>query len=134
VWGVGADVRAAVTRRFGLVAEGYVGQSLGEYNAMVGQSFGRDLRPIRGVGGFGEAYYYVTDKLHLHTGYGIDSPVVRDLGPVQIARNQTYYANLIWDVNKMIQISGAVQYRKTDYVLLPDADGMVFLSQFLWRF
>jgi hypothetical protein len=134
VWGVGADLRAAVTERFGLVGEAFIGQSLGEYNAMIGQSFGRDLRAIRGAGGFGEAYFYFTDKLHMHTGYGLDAPVVRDLAPAQIARNQTYYANLIWDASKTIQVSAAVQYRRTDYVVLPDADGMVFLTQFLWRF
>ncbi len=134
VWGVGTDVRAALTNRFGLVGEAFVGQSLGEYNAMIGQSFGRDLRAIRGAGGFGEVYFYFTDRLHLHTGYGIDAPVVRDLGPAQIARNQTYYANLIWDISKSLQVSGEVNYRKTDYVALPDADGMVFLTQFLWRF
>jgi hypothetical protein len=134
VWGVATDVRAAVTDRFGLVGEVFVGQSLGEYNALIGQSFGRDLRAIRGAGGFGEVYFYFTDKLHMHTGYGIDAPVVRDLLLTQIARNQTYYANLIWDASKTIQVSAAVQYRRTDYVVLPDADGMVFLTQMLWRF
>jgi hypothetical protein len=134
VWGVGADVRAAVTDRFGLVGEVFLGQSLGEYNAMIGQSFGRDLRPIRGAGGFAEAYFYFTDQFHLHAGYGLDPPVVRNLGPAQIARNQTYYANLIWDTNRTVQVSAGVQYRKTDYVVLPDADGVVFLMQFLWRF
>jgi hypothetical protein len=101
---------------------------------MIGQSFGQDLRSIRGAGGFAEVYYYFTDKLHLHAGYGIDAPVVRDLTAVQIARNQTYYANLIWDRSKTVQVSAEVNYHKTDFVALPDADGVVFLSQFLWRF
>lgn len=134
VWGLGADVQAALTDRFGVAGEFFVGQSLGEYSGTIGQSFGRNLRSIRGAGGFGEAYYYLTDRLHLHAGYGIDAPVVRDLTPTQIARNQAYFANLIWDVTKVVQVSFEVNYRETDFVALPDAEGMVFLSQFLWRF
>lgn len=74
VWGLGADVQAALTERFGLAGEFFVGQGLGEYNGGIGQTFGRNLQAIRTAGGWGEAYYYVTDQLHVHTGYGIDAP------------------------------------------------------------
>ena len=98
----------------------------------------RWLRPTVGNhdldNGFGEAYYYVNDAVHLHTGYGVDSPVLGDLGPGQIARNQTYYANLVWELCRYIQVNFEVDYRKTNYVSLPDVDGVTFLSQFLWRF
>jgi hypothetical protein len=135
VWGLGADVQAAVTERFGAQGEFFVGQSLGEYNGGIGQSFNsRNLRSIRAVGGFGEVYYYFTDALHLHAGYGIDAPIARDLAPTQIVRNQTYYANLVWDVSKAFQVSFEVDYRRTAYTAFRDADGVVFLAQLLWRF
>jgi hypothetical protein len=135
VWGVGADVSAAVTHSFGFSGELFLGQSLGQYNGMIGQSFNSEtLAAVRGVGGFGEAYFYILDNLHVHTGYGIDAPVIRDLAADQIARNQTYYANIFWDITKSFQWSFEVQYRQTDYVTLNDANGAVFLTQFLWRF
>lgn len=134
VWGLGVDAQAAVTDRFGLLGEFFLGQSLGEYNGMVAQSFGKDLRAIRGAGGFGEAYLYLTDRLHVHAGYGVDAPVAGDLAASQIRRNQTYYASAFWDVTKTVQVSCEVDYRRTDYVSFRSADGVTFLTQFLWRF
>lgn len=135
VWGLGADLQAAVTDRFGLAGEFYVGQGLGEYNGAVGQSFnGTTLQAVRSAGGWGEAYCYLTDAVHLHAGYGVDAPVRRDLAPAQIARNQTYYAALYWEASKAVQVGFEVDYRRTDYTAFRDADGVVFVSQFLWRF
>ena len=87
-WGLGADVQAAVTDRVGFVGEFFVGQGPGEYNGGISQTF--NSTTARAAGGFGEAYCYFTDQLHLHAGYGVDAPVARDLAPTQIARNQTY--------------------------------------------
>lgn len=134
VWGLGTDLTAAITSRLGVRGELFLGQSLGEYNAMIGQTFGSNRQAIRGAGGFGEVFYYFTDSLHVHTGYGIDAPVIRDLAADQIARNQTFYANAFWDITKAFQVSFEVQYRKTDYVTFKDARGAVFMTQFLWRF
>jgi hypothetical protein len=135
VWGLGLDLQAAVTDRFGVIGEFFTGSGMGEYNAAIGQTFnGTTLRGIRSTGGFGELYYYFTDQLHLHGGYGIDAPLRQDLAATQIARNQTYFANLVWDAAKGFQISGQVEYRKTDYVTFRSADGVVFTTQFLWRF
>lgn len=123
-----------MTDRLGFRGELFLGQSLGEYNAMIGQSFGKDRGAVRGAGGFGEVIYYFTDRVHLHSGYGVDAPVVRDLADSQIAHNQTYYANTFWDVTKIFQVSFECQYRKTNYVTFKDASGAVFLTQCLWRF
>jgi hypothetical protein len=135
VWGFGADLQAAVTDRFGALGEFFVGQSLGEYNGGIGQSFSaRTLRSVRAIGGFGEVYYYFSNALHLHAGYGIDAPIARDLAPSQVVRNQTYYANLVWDVSKAFQVSLEANYRRTAYTAFRDADGVVLLAQLLWRF
>ena len=134
-WGLGVDVQAAVTDRFGAIAEFFTGSGMGEYNAAIGQTFNSTtLRAIRATGGFGEVYYYFNDQIHLHAGYGIDSPLRQDLAAGQFARNQTYYANLVFDAAKGLQISGQVEYRKTDYIAFRNADGVVFTTQFLWRF
>lgn len=133
-WGLGVDGQLALTPRFGVAGELFTGQGLGEYNGGVLQSFNPNLRAIRTRGGWGEVYYYLTDQLHLHTGYGIDAPTRRDLGPLQLAKNQTYFANLVWDASKVLQVSFEVDYRKTDYIAFRDASGVVFLTQMLWRF
>jgi hypothetical protein len=135
VWGLGSDLQVAITDRFGFTGEVFLGQSLGEYNAMIGQSFSSDnLGPVRGAGGFGELYFYLNDKAHLHTGYGVDAPVRTDLGATDISHNQTYYANIFWDISKTYQWSFQVEHRETDFVTFRQGKGEIFMTQFLWRF
>lgn len=134
-WGLGVDGQFAVTPRFGVAGEFFLGQGLGEYNGGVLQSFNPvTFRAVRTRGGWGEVYYYVTDQFHIHTGYGLDAPNRNDLAPTQIARNQTYFTNVVWDVSKVLQLSFEVDYRKTDYIAFNNASGVVFLTQMLWRF
>ncbi len=136
VWGVGSDVQIAATPSAGFSGEFFVGQGLGEYNGGITQSFNSvTLQPIRASGGFGEGYYYLSDTLHVHTGYGIDAPNTNDLAATQIVRNQTYFTNVVWNLSKTVQISFEVDYRKTNYTApLLDADGVVFQTEFLWKF
>ncbi len=124
----------AITDRIGFAGEVFLGQGMGEYNGAIGQTFGRNLGSIRSAGGFGEAYVYFNDRLHLHAGYGIDAPVRRDLATAQISRNQTYFSNLIWDASKTLQLSFEVDYRETEFVTFANARGVVFLGQFLLKF
>jgi hypothetical protein len=134
-WGLGLDAQLAATDRFGFAGELFLGQGLGEYNGGILQSFhSSNFQPIRTRGGWGEAYFYFTEALHLHTGYGIDSPIRRDLAATQFARNQTYFANMVWDASKVLQLSFEVDYRKTDYIAFKNADGFVFMTQLLWKF
>jgi hypothetical protein len=90
---------------------------------------------VRDSGGWVEFYYYLCpEKLHTHIGYGIDDPLDRDLAPGQPVRNDTYFANLIWDVTKQFRIAGEVTYRQASYTLVPNNDGVGFHTQVQWRF
>jgi hypothetical protein len=135
VWGLGVDAQIPLTHEFGFAGEFFTGQGLGEYNGGIGQSFHpTTFKAIRSSGGWGEMYYYLSDQLHVHTGYGIDRPNRSDLAPTQIARNQTYYTNVVWEASKVFQVSFEVNYRKTDYIAFRNASGVVFVTQLLWRF
>ena len=136
VWGLGCDLEWAVTDRLGMKGELFIGQTLGEYNAGVLQNYNSEtFRPVRTKGGYAEIYYYLHPQLHLHCGYGIDNPVESDLAAGQIASNQTFFNTLLWDLSKTVQIGLEVDYRKTNYVSpLLDADGVLVMTQFLWRF
>ncbi|MGL4422308.1 MAG: hypothetical protein ACRCZF_16680, partial [Gemmataceae bacterium] len=134
-WGLGVDAQVAVTDRIGFAGELYIGQGIGEYNGGILQSFNPNtFAGIRSRGGWGEVYCYFNDKLHLHTGYGIDTPCQRELASTQFAKNQTYFTNLVWDASSVLQLSFEVDYRKTNYISFQNADGFVFLTQMLWRF
>jgi hypothetical protein len=73
--------------------------------------------------------------LHTHVGYGIEAPE-RSALPLAsgIARNETWYNTWVWDLHKSIQLSFEVDYRQTEFVSLQSGSGVLFISQFLWRF
>ncbi len=61
-------------------------------------SFNSDtLEEVMSAGGFGEVYFYLTERFQVHTGYGIDNPRDSDLAPTQFLQNQTYFTDFIWD-------------------------------------
>lgn len=139
-WGVGADLEWRPSDVWGTRAEFFHGQGLGEYNGGIGQSFNAtDFREIRATGGYGEVYLYLTSDVHTHVGYGVDDPRDGDLAATQIRRNETFFVNTIWDVNRSLQVSFEIDYRRTAFTefqpgAFRDADAVVFATRLLWQF
>src|SRR5262249_11075616 len=136
VWGLGTDCRWAVTPRFGVQGELFVGQTLGTYMGGILQNINTTtFAGIHAAGGWIELYYYICpEKLHTHVGYGIDDPLDRDLAPGQQVRNDTYFANLIWDLTKQLRMAGEFTYRNTAYPLVPNNEGFGFQTQVQFKF
>ncbi len=136
VWGLSVDGKWNMTHRLGIAGEFFTGQAIGNYAANIFQSFNPEtFAPIRGSGGWGELFFYFSDRLHIHSGYGIESPQRSALSTTSgIARNETWYTNWVWDFDKSIQLSFEVDYRETRFVSLERGSGVLFISQFLWRF
>lgn len=135
-WGFGVDAAINLTRSIGVQGELFTGAGLGEYNGGIGQTFdSATQQSIRSSGGWGEVFVYLTPKLHLHTGYGIDSPINRAGDTFPLTENQTFFTNVVWNWSKNVQISNQVDYRSTHYRSpLLDANGCIFYSEFLWKF
>ena len=134
-FGLGTDFRWRINDRLGMVGEAFVGQAMGFLDAGVLQNTNSvTFTPIRTRGAWGEIYYYITPCLHTHWGAAIDNPIDRDLAPSQIARNQTAYANLIWDVSSSLRFGFEFTWRETDYVLLQNNEGAGFHTQVQWSF
>lgn len=139
VWGLGADVRWRVSPMFGFAAEYHTGRGLGTYNGGILQMVNVDtLNSIRTSGGWCEAYVYLTPCLHSHWGYGIDDPRDADVtaDPLALGRvqNDTYFANLLWDANKVCRVGFEFTWRETVYRSLPENSGAGFHSQVRWSF
>ncbi len=135
-WGFGIDTVVNLTSSIGFQGELFTGAGLGEYNGGIGQTFDSATREaIRSSGGWGEVFAYLTQTLHIHSGYGIDSPLRRVGDTFALTENQTFYVNIVWNWSKNIQISNQVDYRKTNYRSpLLDATGCICYSEFLWKF
>jgi hypothetical protein len=136
VWGLGTDLRWAVTERCGVQGELYAGQTLGTYMGGILQNTNSaTFAGLHSAGGWVELYYYVCpEKLHAHVGYGLDDPLDRDLAPGQPVRNDTYFANLIWDPTRYFRLAGEFTYRKTAYTMVRNNDGVGFQTQVQLKF
>ena len=80
VWGLGSDLRWAITDRFGVQGEVYMGQTLGTYGGGILQDINSvTFRGVHSAGGWCEVYYYLCpDKLHSHIGYSVVDVAVCD--------------------------------------------------------
>jgi hypothetical protein len=135
-WGLGTDLRWDFDQRCGLQGELFVGQTLGTYMGGILQNINSTtFQGIHSAGGWLELYYYLCpDKLHTHVGYGIDNPRNGDLAVGQLARNETWFANLIWDVTKHFRVACEVTYRRTVYIGLFNNDGVGAQAQVQLKF
>jgi hypothetical protein len=137
IGGMSVESKINLTDRLGLIGEGYFGQGLGNYAGTIFQTFNsQTFQAIRGQGGFLEAFFYLTNRVHLHMGYGIDAALRRDLpaSPGAIARNSAYYGCLFWDISPTLQYGVQVDYRETDFAVLNDNSGWFLYNQFAIRF
>lgn len=134
VWGVGADMRWKINDRCGIVGEVYSGQGLGNYGGGILQTTNLNtFQAIRSAGAFGEFWYYLNPCLHTHIGYGVDDPV--DADTTGAIRNETYFANLLWDVNKSLRVGFEFTWRETAYAgPILDNEGAGFHTQVQWSF
>ena len=140
VWGAGLDVRLKLTERIGLQGEVIHGQGLGNYNAGILQTINAEtFNAIRTSGGWVELWYYWTPCVHSHFGYAIDDPLDSDLAtadPLLFApvRNETYFANVMWDITPSFRVAFEATWRETAYDKVLDAEGAGFHTQFRWTF
>jgi hypothetical protein len=137
IGGAAVDAKINLTNNIGITAEGYLGKGLGNYAGSVFQTFNsQTFRPIKGQGGFVETFFYLSDCLHLHLGYGLDTAQEDDLSqmPSGITHNSAYFTSVFWDITKLLQFSVQVDYRETDYVALQDNSGWIIYNQFALRF
>jgi hypothetical protein len=135
VWGVNADLDWRIGD-FGIRGEAYAGQGLGTYNGAILQTVNNiTFETVRSGGGWLETYYYILPDLHAHTGFGIDDAVDRDViaGPI---RNETYFANIVWEVSRNFRVGFEFTYRETAYrgPAELDNEGTTYHTQFQFLF
>jgi hypothetical protein len=134
-WGIGCDARLQVTEKFGVQGELFRGKTLGTYLGGVAQTVNTlTLEGINSKGGFGEVYYYINPCIHVHAGFGVDDPDNDDLFLGQIEYNQTLYGTIFWELTESLRLGVEVSHRETDYLALPDNDGILVHTQVRWSF
>jgi hypothetical protein len=135
VWGVAGDLHWAITDWYGVRGEWFTGQTLGSYGGGVMQSVNTaTLAGVHSFGLWGEGYVYLTPCVHTHFGYAVDDPLDNDLTGGQIVRNETWFANVLWDVTSAWRLGLEITRRETHYRGVPDNDGVGIHGQAQWKF
>jgi hypothetical protein len=135
--GVGVDLSVNITDRSGIKGEFYKGQAMGSYFGGSGQSVNIDtFQAISSLGGWGEAWFYLTPRLHTHWGAGIDDPRDGDVGINQRRQNQFAFGNLIWDATRNLQLALEVSRYDTDWNLvnIPSTDAWIYHTRVALKF
>jgi hypothetical protein len=113
-WGAAVDYTLPFARVFNLSGEAYIGRALGLYNAAAGEAVGAVNTPAgHGVlarGGWLQLQFNLTKQWQANTGYGIDDEGAHDVAVGARDRNQNYFANFIYTMNRNIKLS--LEYRR----------------------
>lgn len=137
-WSLNADFRFPMSERFGVQGEFFTGENLGAYlgGILQGVDVGTPANPgtglpIRSTGGWVEAWYDWTPRLHNHVGWGVDDPINSDVTVGRIY-NSFYFANLCFDVTQRFLIGFEFSYWKTLWQGLPNGESahMDFVAKY----
>ena len=52
----------------------------------------------------------------------------------QAMPDHNYFANLIWQISKHLRVGGELTYRRTEYTLVRNNDGLGFQTQVQYKF
>jgi hypothetical protein len=96
-WATAFDLNGHL-QRWGVAAEGYLGQNLQSFGGGIGQ-------PGKTRGGFLEGRYQATSQLQFDGGFGTDHLTKLDIIPVSLNRNTGVYANTIFKFTPEVALS-----------------------------
>lgn len=134
-WSLNVDLYAPLTDSFGFQGEFFWGDVLGTFQGGIIQGINPALRRgIRSIGGWGELWYEVTDRVHTHVGFGIDDPRNSDLSTGLRSQNHFWFGNAVFDVTKMFTVGLEVSYWKTKFVGLNDGEAVRIETVMKYRF
>lgn len=126
-WSFNGDAYIPITDRFGFQGEFFTGTNLGTFLGGVIQGINRtNGDPIRSTGGWLEAWYDLTPRLHTHAGYGIDDPLDVDVAANGRTYNHFIFANTSFDMTKKLNVGLEVTSWKTLYRTLRPGESVSF--------
>lgn len=133
--GVAVEAAWRITPRFGVQGELYAGRALGQYLATIFQTTNSATgQAISSKGGWAEAAWYWTPRMHSHLGYGQDKADANDVPVGGFLSNRTAFLNLFWDPSPKTTLAIEGTWRKTGYRGLGDYSGYSLMLSSELRF
>lgn len=134
-WSLNLDLTLPASKRFGLRGEFFWGDVLGTFQGGIIQEINPIRRTgIRSIGGWGEVWFYPTEKWRTHAGLGIDDPYNSDLSDAMRSQNQFYFANVIYRFTPLFTVGLEVSWWETRFVGLADGKALRIETVMQYRF
>jgi len=115
-WSFNVDVQWPLSDRCGFHGEFFMGQGLGTFLGGINQGVDPiEREAIRAMGGWAEFWYHWTAELHSHVGFGIDDPNDNDLSPGRRTQNHVFWANVVYNVSKVLEVGLETSWWETRY-------------------
>ncbi len=124
-WSINADLKVPITSRLGVQGEFFTGTNLKTFlgGIIQGVNCGGTDDAIRSTGGWVNAYYDWTPRLHSAIGYTVDDPVNSDITTANgRLYNQAYWGNVTYDVTKKFMLGLEVGQWRTSFTDRAAAD------------
>lgn len=92
------------------------GENLDTYFGGIGQGINPHKRTgIAAQGGWAQVVLHATEKLHLHTGYGLDDPDGDDLSPDDRSRNELWFSSAFYTLGHGLTMAVEYSHLTTSY-------------------
>jgi len=134
-WSFNADAYVPITDYFGFQGEFFFGDALGTFIGGINQDIDPIRRDgIRSIGGWVEAFLWLTEEVHTHGGYGIDDPHDHDLSAGRRSQNQFFFWNIVWDITPQTNVGIELSRWDTHYVGQAAGENFRVETRFQYRF
>lgn len=123
-WSICADLRFPLSDRWGFQGEFFHGDNLSNYTGGIMQGVDRITHQgIHSTGGWADIWFKWRPDLCSHMGYAVDDPANGDLTSGR-TYNQMFFANIIYDVTKNLQLGMEADVWETHYVDLESGEAV----------
>lgn len=113
-----ADVTFKIGK-FSFTSRGFYGENLNSFLGGINQGYTTDSTSVKNItagGGWAQLMYDFSDSWAATLGGGLDDPKNADLKAGMRARNEIVYTNVIFKIQKAIELIGEVDYLQTQYI------------------
>jgi len=119
------DWSVPLCRKLDFNGEFWSGRNLDGYMAGIGQGVDTTLgKAVDATGGWGQLCWHHSEKWLFTAGAGIDDVEDEDISAGGRERNETYFANAIYNINKRTRVGCEVSYQETAWKGISDGDNV----------
>lgn len=142
-WSVNLDLTQPVTSKVLFKGEFFAGQDLATYFGGIGQGVTLtktiggaviDADPITAHGGWFAFSLGPWDQWSFNTGLGVDEVDADDVNPGDRTQNRTIFGNVLYALNKHVNVGLELSHWRTDYRGSGDADDVRAQASLIYKF